>query len=221
MTCWRRRGQMGHGSRDPTPASPGLVEDGAWDPRRPWRDACSPSPSPAPLVRQEGPQLAPGVSAPVSRLGSRVSCVCLAFFTGFVWLVSQIHRVIREIRIGPRTFLSMFWALRTLARANLKALIDWLTLSREKPCLWPSLASPVHVLWRRQSCLKSACLGRATALFLGWVISRRSFHWQGLVGWGGLHVNGSRRHGRGPGEQGSVLSGDQGTVSGWRRELRV
>lgn len=163
----------------------GWWRTGVWDPRRPWRDACSPGPSPAPLVPQEGPQLAPGVSAPVSLLGSRVSCVCLAFFTGFVWLVSQIHRVIGEIRIGPRTFLSMFWALRTLVRANLKALTDWLTLSREKPCLWPSLASPVHVLWRRQSCLKSACLGRATALFLGWVISRRSFHWQGLVGGGG------------------------------------
>ena len=108
----------------------------------------------------------------------------MAFFTGSVWLVSQIHRVIGEIRIGPRTLLSMFWALRTLVRANLKALIDWLTLSREKPCLWPSLASPVHVLWRRPPCLKSACLGRATALFLGWVISRRTVC-TGKDWWGG------------------------------------
>ena len=46
---------------------------------------------------------------------NRLCPVCLAFFTGFVPLVSQIYRVIREIRIGPRTFLSVFWALCMLA----------------------------------------------------------------------------------------------------------
>lgn len=96
-----------------------------------------------------------------------------------------------------------------MARANLKALIDWLTLSQEKPCLWPSLASPVHVLWRRQSCLKSACLGRATALFLGWVIFQKKFPLARTGGVGEPACNGSEDTEGGPGEQGSVLSGDQ------------
>lgn len=106
--------QRADGTWEPGPRrGPGLVEDGA---RLLEGPGVMPAPSqlPSSLVRQEGPQLAPGVSAPVSRLGSRVT-MCLAFFTGFCLARITDPQSDREIRIGPRTFLSIFWALRVLA----------------------------------------------------------------------------------------------------------